>query len=107
MKVVNQYYAYLVHEVQVVVNCDEEKAKRVVAYVTSLGGDPVEFIQRLPGLVDSPTPDVDELLTTLERIRAEAGVQLCSVCFPTGYENRDTRHRAKKQASREAKGRKP
>lgn len=96
MKITNVYYDYLVHEVQVVVNCDTEKARRVVGYVASMGGDPVEFIQRLPGLVDSPTPDVDDLLTMLEQLRSDAGVQPCSVCFPMGYKNRDTRRRAKK-----------
>ncbi|MEG1083964.1 MAG: hypothetical protein RSE04_05940 [Hydrogenoanaerobacterium sp.] len=107
MLITNDYYRRLIHEVQVVLNCGEEKAKHVVAYVVSLGGDPIEFIHRLPGIANSPTPDVDELLTALEELRRQNNVRPCSVCFPTGYENRDARRRANKQEYSKSKRRKP
>lgn len=92
----NPYYDYLIHEVMVVCNCDWDKGAAVVAYVNNLEGDPVEFIHRLPNLVNKPVPDVDELLETLERIRADEGKPRAMVCFPSGYQNRAARRRAEK-----------
>lgn len=94
----NEYLDHAIHEVQVVLNCDKEKALHVVSYINCLGGDPVEFIHRLPGLADEATPNVDELLTTLQVVAAEQHVRLSDVCFPTGYENRATRRAAKKKS---------
>lgn len=93
----NAYYDYLIHEVMAVCNCDWDKGAAVVAYVNNVGGDPVEFIHRLPSLVHKPVPDVDELLETLERIRADEGKPRAMVCFPEGYQNRAARRRAEKQ----------
>lgn len=92
----NAYYDYLIHEVMVVCNCNWDKAAAVVAYVNNVGGDPVEFIHRLPDLVHKPVPDVDELLETLERIRADEGKPRAFVCFPEGYQNRAARRRNEK-----------
>ena len=99
----NEYYDYLVHEVQTVLNCEEEKAMSVVAYVNSLGGDPIEFIHRLPGLLDTTTPDVDELLVMLDNISDEKFAPKYGVCFPAGYQNRAARRKDKKRAAKEAK----
>lgn len=99
----NEYYDYLVHEVQTVLNCEEEKAMSVVAYVNSLGGDPVEFIHRLPTLLNGAKPDADELLVMLDNISDENFAPKYGVCFPAGYQNRATRRRNKKQAAKEAK----
>lgn len=93
MKIDNEYYAHLVYEVQVVVNCDEEKARRIVAIVASLGGDPADFIQRLPGISGNGAPDTDALLATLEELRIRHDVKPCSVCFPAGYRNRAERRK--------------
>lgn len=93
----NEYYDYLVHEVQVVLNCDETKAMAVVAYVNGLGGNPVDFIHRLPSLVDNPTPDVDELLQNLDDISTKHGNPRYGICFPMGYQNRAARRKNKKR----------
>lgn len=99
----NPYYDYLIHEVMVVCNCPWDKAAAVVAYVNNVGGDPVEFIHRLPSLVNKTTPDVDELLETLENIRANEGRPRAFICFPEGYQNRAARRRAKKAAGKKPK----
>jgi hypothetical protein len=92
----NKYLEHATHEVQVVLNCDKDKALRVVSWVNCLGGDPVEFIHRLPGFADEATPNVDELLATLSEIARQNNVRLSDICFPTDYENRATRRQARK-----------
>lgn len=102
----NTYYDYLVHEVQTVLNCDEGKAMEVVTLVNSMGGDPVEFIHRLPGLLDTPKPDADELLGMLQDIRKEQeDTKNYIVCFPKEYQNRAAR-RKKKNVKRKSRTRK-
>lgn len=102
----NTYYAFLVHEVQTVLNCDEGKAMEVVALVNGMGGDPVEFIHRLPGLLGTPEPDADELLSMLQVISDEQpDAKSYVVCFPKDYQNRAARRKQKKP-KRKAKIRK-
>lgn len=102
----NTYYDYLVHEVQTVLNCDEGKAMEVVALVNGMGGDPVEFIHRLPGLLGTPEPDADELLSTLQVISNEQqDTKNYVVCFPKEYQNRAAR-RKKKKAKGKSRARK-
>ncbi len=97
----NTYYEYLVHEVQTVLNCDEGKAVEVVAIVNGMGGDPVEFIHRLPGLLGTPEPDADELLGMLQDIRKEQeDTKNYIVCFPKEYQNRAARRKKKKAKSK-------
>lgn len=93
----NTYYEYLVHEVQTVLNCDRGKAMEVVALVNGMGGDPVEFIHRLPGLLGTPEPDADELLVMLQEVRKEQeDTKNYIVCFPKDYQNRAARRKKKK-----------
>lgn len=102
----NPYYDYLIHEVMAVCNCKWDKAAAVVAYVNTLGGEPVEFIHRLPQLVNKPVPDVDELLENLEGIRATEGRPRAFICFPEGYQNRAARRKENKAAGKkQRKGR--
>lgn len=97
MEIKNTYYDYLVHEVQTVLNCDRGKAMEVVALVNGMGGDPVEFIHRLPGLLGTPEPDADELLVMLQEVRKEQeDTKNYIVCFPKDYQNRAARRKKKK-----------
>lgn len=99
----NQYYDYLIHEVQVVCNCQTDKAMAIVSYVNSLGSSPIEFIRKLPDYVGNPHPDADEVLQALENIREDHGVQRYGICFPEGYANRKERRRQEKEARRQAR----
>lgn len=99
----NAYYDYLIHEVQVVCNCPANKAAAVVSYVNSLGSNPLDFIKKLPEYLGTPHPDVDEVLRSLEHIRAEHGIPRYGICFPEGYANRKERRRQEKAARRAAK----
>lgn len=92
----NKHLAYLIHEVQTVLNCSEDDALGVVSSINSLGGDPVEFIYRLPGIVGTTTPNVAELKETLNTLVAQSGGNAYSVCFPKGYQNRKARRKSKK-----------
>lgn len=99
----NQYYDYLIHEVQVVCNCPTDKVMAIVSYVNSLGSSPIEFIRKLPDYVGNPHPDADEVLQALENIRENNGVQRYGICFPEGYANRKERRRQEKEARRQAR----
>lgn len=99
----NEYYDYLIHEVQAVCNCPTDKAMAVVSYVNSLGSNPLEFIKKLPEYVGQPHPDADEVLQALENIRDKYGVQRYGICFPEGYQNRKERRKQLKEARRAAK----
>ena len=99
----NQYYDYLIHEVQVVCNCPTDKAMAIVSYVNSLGSSPIEFIRKLPDYVGNPHPDADEVLQALENIREDHGVHRYGICFPVGYANRKERRRQEKEARKQAR----
>lgn len=99
----NEYYDYLIHEVQVVCECPTDKAMAIVSYVNSLGSSPIEFIRKLPDYVGNPHPDADEVLQALENIREDHGVQRYGICFPEGYANRKERRRQEKEARRQAR----
>lgn len=99
----NQYYDYLIHEVQVVCNCDKRKAMAIVSYVNSLGSNPIEFIRKLPDYVGEQHPDADEVLVALENIREDHGIARYGICFPEGYVNRAERRRQEKQRKKEGK----
>jgi len=97
----NEYYDYLIHEVQVVCDCPTDKAMAIVSYVNSLGSNPLEFIRKIPDYVGQPHPDADELLQALENIRSDYGIQKFGICFPEGYANRKERRRQQKEARRQ------
>lgn len=97
----NEYYDYLVHEVQAVCNCPGDKAMAIVSYVNSLGANPMEFLKKLPDYVGKPHPDADEVLQALEAIREREGVSRYGICFPAGYVNRKAR---RKEAKKRRKG---
>lgn len=99
----NEYYDYLIHEVQVVCECPTDKAMAIVSYVNSLGSNPLEFIRKLPDYVGQPHPDADEVLQALENIRSDHGIQKYGICFPEGYANRKERRRQQKEARRQAR----
>lgn len=99
----NEYYDYLIHEVQVVCNCPTDKAMAIVSYVNSLGSNPLDFIKKLPEYVGQPHPDADEVLQALENIRGKYGVQRYGICFPEGYANRKERRKQLKEARRAAR----
>lgn len=99
----NPYYDYLVHEVQAVCNCPQDKAMAVVSYVNSLGANPMEFLKKLPEYTGLQHPDVDAVLESLEAIREKHGVPRYGVCFPEGYANRKERRKQEKKRKREQK----
>lgn len=101
----NPYYDYLIHEVQVVCNCDKRKAMAIVSYVNSMGSNPIEFIRKLPDYVGEQHPDADEVLKSLESIREDHGIVRYGICFPEGYANRAERRRQEKQQKKEGKRR--
>lgn len=94
----NDYLDHAAYEVQVVLNCSQGEALKVVSWVNCLGGDPVGFVQRLPQLLDSPAPNVGVVLEQLQAVAAQQNIKLSDVCFPTGYQNRETRRKNKKRS---------
>lgn len=94
----NEYMEHAAYEVQVVLNCSKEDALRVVSWVNCLGGDPVDFIHRLPTIVGKAQPDLQASLNGLREVAARNKVKLEDVCFPTGYENRAARRKNKKRS---------
>lgn len=102
----NPYYDYLVHEVQVVCECDAAKATTIVSYVNSLGSNPLDFIKQLPEYTGEQHPNADGVIRALEDIREKAGIRQYKMCFPEGYVNRKERRRQDKARRKaEKKGR--
>lgn len=99
----NPYYDYLVHEVQVVCNCERSKAMAIVSYVNSLGSSPIDFINKLPEYVGEQHPDADEVLEALENIRDKHEIPRYGICFPEGYANRAERRKQEKRRKKEAR----
>lgn len=89
----NVYMEHAAYEVQVVLNCSQEDALRVVSWVHCLGGDPIDFIHRLPGIVGKAQPDLQATYAGLREVAQRNNVRLEDVRFPAGYENRKARRK--------------